>query len=93
MATRGGAAVLGRRDIGSLETGKCADLIAFRLDALDYAGALSDPLAAVLFCHPRQVDWNIVHGKVIVREGRLTTLDLPAHIAVHNRAAARLLTS
>mgnify|MGYP005851631171 CR=1 FL=1 len=91
MATRGGAAVLGRRDIGSLEPGKCADLIAFRLDALDYAGAVGDPVAALIFCNPRPVDWNIVHGRVIVDQGHLTSLDLPRHIETHNKAAARLL--
>ena len=63
LATRGGAAVLGRTDIGSLEAGKCADLIAFNLNRLDYAGALHDPVAALVFCAPQPVDWNIVHGQ------------------------------
>jgi 8-oxoguanine deaminase len=91
LATRGGAAVLGRKDIGSLEAGKCADLIAINLNRLEFSGALHDPVAAVLFCSPVNVDYNIVAGKCIVREGQLTTLDLPTHIERHNAAALRLL--
>ena len=91
MATIGGAKVLGRSDIGSLEVGKCADLIAFDLHQLDFAGGLTDPLSALIFCTPPKVDWNIVGGKVIVREGQLTTLDLQKHIEQHNRAAMRLV--
>ena len=91
LATRGGAAVLGRPDLGSLESGKCADFISFNLNQLEYTGALSDPLAALIFCSPQKVDNNIVGGRFIVRNGRLTTLDLSEHIQKHNRAAARLL--
>jgi cytosine/adenosine deaminase-related metal-dependent hydrolase len=83
--------VLGRDDIGSLETGKCADFIAINLNRLDYAGALHDPLAAALFCNSASVDTNVVNGKFVVREGRLITLDLSTHIEKHNRAAQRLL--
>ena len=91
IATLGGAAVLGRDDIGSLETGKCADFIAINLNRLDYAGALHDPLAAALFCNPVGVNYNVVHGKFVVRDGELVTLDLPMHIEKHNQAAKRLL--
>jgi cytosine/adenosine deaminase-related metal-dependent hydrolase len=91
LATRGGAAVLGRRDIGSLEAGKCADFIAINLNRLEFTGALHDPVAAVLFCSPVTVDYNFVAGKCIVREGNLTTLDIPTHIERHNAAARRLL--
>lgn len=91
LATRGGAAVLGRKDIGSLEEGKCADLIAINLNRLEFSGALHDPVAAVLFCSPVNVDYNIVAGNCVVREGQLTTLDLPNHIERHNAAARRLL--
>ena len=91
LATRGGAAVLGREDIGSLAEGKCADLVAIDLNRLDYAGALHDPVAAALFCTPQTVDYNILGGKVIVREGHLETVDLPDLIQRHNQAAARLL--
>jgi len=91
LATIGGAAVLGRGDIGSLEPGKCADLIAINLNKLEYAGALHDPLAAILFCHPGRVDWNIVHGQVVVREGQLARVDERQIVDKHNRAAKRLL--
>ena len=91
LATRGGAAVLGRTDIGSLEAGKCADLFAVRLDKLDYAGALHDPAAALVFCQPTAVDYTIVHGRVVVDQGQLATLDLPKLIQRHNRAAKRIV--
>lgn len=92
LATRGGAAVLGRKDLGSLETGKCADFVAINLNRLDYAGALHDPVSAVVFCAPRGVDWNVVHGRVIVRNGHLDTLDVPRLVERHNRAARRLVS-
>ncbi|MEE4194161.1 MAG: 8-oxoguanine deaminase [Anaerolineae bacterium] len=92
MATIGGAKVLGRTDIGSLEVGKCADLIAVNLHQLDFAGGLTDPLSSLVFCTPPKVDWNIVGGKAIVREGQLTNLDLPTHIEKHNQAAMRLVS-
>jgi len=91
IATIGGAKVLGRTDIGSLEVGKCADFIAINLNRIDYAGALHDPLAAVLFCNPATVAHNVVGGEFIVKNGELQTLDLSTHIENHNRAANRLL--
>ncbi len=91
IATRGGAAVLGRDDIGSLAEGKCADLFAIDLNRLDYAGALHDPVAAALFCAPQTVDVNIVGGKTIVKEGQMVTVDVPDMVEKHNQAAQRLL--
>jgi cytosine/adenosine deaminase-related metal-dependent hydrolase len=91
IATIGGARVLGRDDIGSLETGKCADFIAINLNRLEYAGALHDPLSAALFCAPVKMDYNVVGGKYVVKEGELATLDLPNHILKHNEAARRLM--
>lgn len=91
LATRGGAAVLGRKDIGSLEAGKCADFVAFDMNQLDFAGALHDPLAALVFCQSVKVNWNFVHGKAVVKQGALLGLDLPRHIEKHNLAARRLL--
>ena len=61
----------GPDDIGSLEAGKCADLIAINLNRLEYSGALHDPVAALLFCAPVNVDYNVIGGQVIVREGRI----------------------
>jgi cytosine/adenosine deaminase-related metal-dependent hydrolase len=91
MATRGGASVLGRKDIGLLEVGKCADLFAIDLNRIDYAGALHDPVAAALFCTPQTVDLNIVGGKVIVKEGQMVTVDVPKLVEKHNQAAKRLV--
>lgn len=91
LATLGGARVLGRKDIGSLEVGKCADFTAIDLNRVSYAGALHDPVAAVVFCNPQNVDYTFVHGKAIVEKGELRTMDLAEHVRAHNRAAARLL--
>ncbi len=93
LGTRGGAAVLGRADIGSLEPGKCADFTAVNLNRLEYAGALHDPLAALVFCHPQRVDYTVVRGKTVVKEGRLVHLDERELAARHNTAAARLLNA
>ena len=93
IGTRGGAAVLGRSDLGSLEAGKCADFIAIRLDRLEYAGALHDPVAALLFCAPVRVDYNVVGGKFVVKNGQLTHIDLPILIEKHNQAARRLMNN
>ena len=91
IATRGGAAVLKREDIGSLEPGKCADFFAINLNRLDYAGALYDPVAAVIFCSPLHVDYTVVAGKFIVKDGHFITLDLPKLIEDHNIASSILL--
>ncbi len=91
VATRGSAAVLGRRDLGSLEPGKCADFFAVNLNQLDYAGALHDPVAAVIFCAPVRADYTVVGGKFVVKAGELITLDLPCQVEQHNRDARRLM--
>jgi 8-oxoguanine deaminase len=91
IATRGSAAVLGRDDVGSLEPGKGADFIAISLDRLEYAGALHDPIAAVLFVAPTGVDQNYVHGRAVVKDGELVGVEVPTLIEKHNVAAARLL--
>jgi 8-oxoguanine deaminase len=91
MATAGGARVLGRDDIGRLAPGKAADLIGLRLDRVDYAGALHDPLAATVFCAPQRVDLSIIHGRTVVEGGNLLTLDLGPAIERHNRIARKLV--
>lgn len=91
IATRGGAAVLGRKDIGSLEVGKCADFCAIDLNKLDYAGALEDPVAAVVFCAPLKVDFTVVGGQAVVRDGQFVKFDITEHARKHNLAAKRLL--
>ncbi|MDE2818892.1 MAG: 8-oxoguanine deaminase [Chloroflexota bacterium] len=90
-ATLGGASVLGRQDIGSIEAGMSADIVAFRLDALSLAGALADPLAALVFCQPPQVDLSIINGRVLVEDGMLNTVDLPVLIEKHNSLSRQLI--
>jgi len=92
IATLGGASVLGRTDIGSLEAGKAADFFAVSLDRLEFAGAGHDPVAALLLCAPVTVDETWVAGRPVVRQGRLTTLDTGELISRHNRLAAELLS-
>jgi 8-oxoguanine deaminase len=92
VATRGGAQVLGRDDIGHLAPGMAADLVLWKLDTLAMAGgAVHDPLAALLLCASPQVAWSIVDGRVLVREGQLTTLDLGPLLERHNRLALALV--
>jgi len=91
LATRGGAAVLGRDDIGQLAPGMAADVIGYRLDTLGLAGgAVHDPLAALIFCQPPNVDLSVIDGRVRVRDGRLLGVDLPPLIARHNTIARAL---
>jgi cytosine/adenosine deaminase-related metal-dependent hydrolase len=91
IATRGGALVLGRDDIGQLTPARAADFVGFRLDRLDYAGGLHDPLAALVFCAPQRVDLSVIHGRMVVGDGRLLTVDLGPVIEWHNRAARELV--
>ena len=91
IATRGSAMVLGRSDIGSLEPGKCADFFAIDLNRLDYAGALHDPVSAVLFCAPVKVDYTVVGGKFIVKEGQLVHMEVGKLVEKHNKLASQLL--
>lgn len=91
LATRGGASLLARDDIGQLAPGKAADLIGFRLDRLDYAGALHDGLAALVFCTPQRVDLSVINGRQVVADGHLTTVDLPPLIERHNQISRDLV--
>ena len=93
LATRGGAAVLGRDDIGYLAPGMAADFIAINLQQLAYTGSLHDPVAAVVFNQPQNVDYAVINGKVVVENGRLTTLDLAPHVQRHNQIAAAMIRS
>lgn len=93
LATLGGAKVLGRDDIGSLEPGKCADFFTLDLHTLNYAGALHDPVAAIVFCAPQRVRHTIVQGRPVVKDGLVVTLDMPPVIEEHNRHALRLASA
>ncbi len=90
-ATLGGAAVLNRSDIGALKPGMAADVVAFDMRGLAHAGALHDPVAALVFCAPAQVDMSIINGKVVVREGNLVTVNSRSLVARHNGLAMELV--
>ena len=91
MATRGGAAVLGRDDIGYLAPGMSADFIAINLNQINYSGATTDPVAAIVFCQPSNVDWSIINGRVVVEQGQLTTIDLGPHLEIHNAISKAMI--
>ncbi|MBI1801327.1 MAG: 8-oxoguanine deaminase [Chloroflexi bacterium] len=91
LGTRGGAQVLGRGDIGSLAAGKAADLAMYNLNDIAYAGAVHDPLAALVFCAPQQAALVMVNGRTIVEEGRLRAFELEPLIARHNRIARQMV--
>jgi cytosine/adenosine deaminase-related metal-dependent hydrolase len=92
MATRGGARCLGRDDVGSLEPGKAADVILVETRRLSYAGAGSDPLAALVFSPwPEPVDTVIVNGRVVIESGQLRGVDVPALVAEADAITRRLL--
>ena len=92
IATRAGASVLGRDDVGALAPGMAADVIGVRVDGLVTAGgSVHDPLASLVFCRLPGVDLSIVNGDVRVRDGRLRNVDVPALIAAHERAAKELV--
>jgi 8-oxoguanine deaminase len=90
LATVGGARVLGRDDVGSLEPGKCADFFSLDLGAIEYAGALHDPVAATVFCAPTRACFTVVHGRVVVEDGHVVTVDMGPVVERHNRIASAL---
>jgi cytosine/adenosine deaminase-related metal-dependent hydrolase len=89
IATLGGAAVLGRDDLGSIEPGKRADLAIWDVTGIEAAGSW-DPVAALTFCGPTRVRDLIVEGRRVVKDGQLATLDLPRLLERQRRLAARL---
>lgn len=92
LASRGGAEVLGRDDIGYLAPGMAADFIGYRLDTIGLAGgAVHDPLASIVFCNPPHVDLSVINGRVRVQDGKLLDVDLPVLIERHNAIAQALV--
>ena len=88
LGTRGGAAVLGRDDLGSLEPGRSADLAVWRTDGLELAGA-GDPVAGLVFSGPHRVDRLFVAGEEVVRDGHLVNADENEIAREHRKVAAR----
>jgi cytosine/adenosine deaminase-related metal-dependent hydrolase len=91
LATRGGAAVLGRDDIGVLAPGMSADFVAYNIAGIPFAGAHHDPVSALLFCHPQNVDLSVINGRIVVQDGRLTTVDMAKHIVRHNQISKAMI--
>lgn len=91
LATRGGAAVLGRDDIGAIAPSMAADFVAYRVDSLAFAGTGHDPVAALTLCMPGPVDLSVIDGRVVVRDGVLLSVDLPSLLEEHNRFSRILL--
>jgi cytosine/adenosine deaminase-related metal-dependent hydrolase len=91
LATLGGAKVLGRDDIGSIEVGKCADFIGFNTNRLDYAGAQHDLQSALVFCAPQRVDLSVINGRLIVEDGELKTINLRHVVEQHNKISKKLI--
>ncbi len=91
VATLGGAKVLGRDDVGAIAVGMAADFIAINLDRPQFAGALHDPVAALIFCQANAVDYSFINGKKVVDQGRLTTVELETLVEKTNAIAAQLV--
>lgn len=92
LATRGGARVLGRDDVGELAAGKAADIVAFDLNDVGFSGGLHDPLAALVFCAPVRANLSVINGRVVVRDGELQTVDLPPIVERHRELARQLVS-
>ena len=91
IATLGGAKLLGRNDIGSIEPGKAADIAIFDVSGIDYAGAQSDPVASLVFCGAsHRTKYTIVNGKIVVEDGHLVTMDEKEIAVKANKTAMEL---
>jgi cytosine/adenosine deaminase-related metal-dependent hydrolase len=88
LATRGGAAILGRDDLGAIEPGRCADLAVWRRDMIELAGA-RDPVAGLVFSAPHRVDRLLVGGENVVREGQLVRASEEEIAREHRKQATR----
>jgi 8-oxoguanine deaminase len=92
IATLGGAKVLNRGDVGALKPGMAADVVAFDMRGIEYAGALHDPVAALVFSAPTRAAYTMVNGKLVVRNGRLVTVD-ERELALRHNALATVLVN
>jgi cytosine/adenosine deaminase-related metal-dependent hydrolase len=94
LATEGSASLLGFEQSGVIEVGRAADIVLIEMNRLDYAGALSDPLAAIMFCGiSQQVHTTIVNGTVVLEAGHVVGLDEDALRDRANALAKRMLSA
>jgi len=91
VATRGGASVLNRDDIGVLAPGYAADITAFKRNNVDFSGSDWDPVASLVFCGPGKANYTIINGKIIVSEGQLTTIPMEKLVHEHNKLSHNLI--
>jgi 8-oxoguanine deaminase len=89
-ASRGGASLLGRDDIGALAPGISADFIAVKRNHLGLSGTERDPPAALITCGPFKVDYSFINGRKIISRGAFTDLDVEELLAGHRRVMARI---
>ena len=93
LATRGGARLLGRPELGSLEVGQAADLAMIDMNRMEYTGALSDPLAALIFSGiDHTVTLTLVNGQIVVEDGRLVHVDEEQLIEQGSRISREMLS-
>jgi cytosine/adenosine deaminase-related metal-dependent hydrolase len=83
--------VLRRDDIGAVAAGKAADFVAFRVDDLGHAGALADPVTALVTCTPVQVWASVINGRVVVEDGQFLPFELPPVIERHNQISQKMM--
>jgi cytosine/adenosine deaminase-related metal-dependent hydrolase len=94
IATENGARLLGFTGIGKIKSGWAADLAVFNIKRLPYAGALSDPLAALVFSGiDHQTEYTIVNGRIVVENGRLTGYDEERLTEEANRISEELISN
>ncbi|RMG74206.1 MAG: 8-oxoguanine deaminase [Chloroflexi bacterium] len=91
LATLGGAAVLGRDDIGALKPNMAGDFAAYRIDTLAFAGSQHDVVAGLVFGQSVNVDYSVINGQIVVKEGHIVTSDLPTLIEKHNTLSKQLI--
>ncbi len=92
LATRGGAEVLNRDDIGQIASGFAADLAIFDRNMIDFSGTQTDPLAALIFCGPVKPRHVMINGRFVVRDFHLASMDMNNLLARHDKAARQLLS-
>ena len=92
MATNGGRDILNQPEVGSIEEGKAADMFLINTKRLGFAGGLSDSVSALVTCGDSQiVDITIVNGKIVVRDGRLVTIDEEKVVENANKISQKMI--